>query len=49
MRFSCGRSDGGLKPYVDRGDIKIVADPFAKEWQPNEAMKHTENALTQNE
>jgi D-xylose transport system substrate-binding protein len=37
-----------LKPYVDRGDIKIVADPYAKEWQPNEAMKHTENALTQN-
>jgi D-xylose transport system substrate-binding protein len=36
-----------LKPYVDRGDIKIVADPYAKEWQPNEAMKHTENALTQ--
>lgn len=36
-----------LKPYVDRGDIKIVADPFAKEWQPNEAMKHMENALTQ--
>jgi D-xylose transport system substrate-binding protein len=37
-----------LKPYVDRGDIKIVADPYAKEWQPNEAMKLTENALTQN-
>jgi D-xylose transport system substrate-binding protein len=37
-----------LKPYVDRGDIKIVADPYAREWQPNEAMKHTENALTQN-
>jgi D-xylose transport system substrate-binding protein len=36
-----------LKPYVDRGDIKIIADPFAKEWQPNEAMKHMENALTQ--
>ncbi|MBA2734102.1 MAG: D-xylose ABC transporter substrate-binding protein, partial [Acidobacteria bacterium] len=36
-----------LKPYVDRGDIKIVADPYAKEWQPNEAMKHMENALTQ--
>lgn len=36
-----------LKPYVDRGDIKIVADPYAKEWQPSEAMKHAENALTQ--
>ena len=37
-----------LKPYVDRGDIKIVADPFAKEWQPSEARRHMENALTQN-
>jgi D-xylose transport system substrate-binding protein len=37
-----------LQPAVDRGDIKIVADPFANEWLPEEALKHTENALTQN-
>ena len=36
-----------LKPAIDRGDIKIVADQWAKEWQASEALKHTENALTQ--
>lgn len=36
-----------LQPAIDRGDIKIVADQWAKDWQPNEALKHTENALTQ--
>jgi len=35
-----------LQPYVDRGDIKIVADQWAKEWQPVEALKIMENALT---
>lgn len=35
-----------LKPFVDRGDIKIVADQWAKDWQASEALKHTENALT---
>jgi len=37
-----------LKPYVDRGDIKIVTDQWAKDWQPAEALKITENALTRN-
>jgi len=37
-----------LKPAVDRGDIKIVAEQWATNWQASEAMKHTENALTQN-
>ncbi|WP_432402461.1 D-xylose ABC transporter substrate-binding protein [Wukongibacter sp. M2B1] len=37
-----------LKPYVDKGDIKIVYDQFSKEWQPSEAQKHMENALTAN-
>lgn len=37
-----------LKPAVDRGDIKIVADQPSKEWMASEAMKNTENALTQN-
>jgi D-xylose transport system substrate-binding protein len=36
-----------LQPAVDRGDIRIVADQWAKDWQPSEALKHTENALTQ--
>ncbi|HEV2915135.1 MAG TPA: D-xylose ABC transporter substrate-binding protein [Pyrinomonadaceae bacterium] len=37
-----------LQPVIDRGDVKIVADQWAKEWQASEALKHTENALTQN-
>lgn len=37
-----------LQPYVDRNEIKIVADHWAKDWLPDEALKHTENALTQN-
>lgn len=37
-----------LKPAVDRGDIKIVADQHAKDWKPDEALKIVENALTQN-
>ena len=37
-----------LKPYVDKGDIKIVADQWAKDWQPVEALKIMENALTRN-
>lgn len=35
-----------LQPAVDRGDVKIVADQYAKEWQANEALKIVENALT---
>lgn len=38
-----------LKPAVDRGDIKIVAEQWATNWQASEALKHTENALTQNQ
>lgn len=37
-----------LQPAIDRGDIKIVADQWAKDWLAEEALKHTENALTQN-
>ena len=36
-----------LKPAVDRGEVKIVADQWAKDWLPSEALRHTENALTQ--
>jgi D-xylose transport system substrate-binding protein len=35
-----------LKPAVDRGDIKIVADPYAKEWKAEEALRITEDSLT---
>ena len=37
-----------LQPAIDRGDIKIVADQWSKDWLPSEALMHTENALTQN-
>jgi D-xylose transport system substrate-binding protein len=36
-----------LQPAIDRGDIHVVSDQWAKEWQASEALKHTENALTQ--
>lgn len=38
-----------LQPSIDRGDIKVVADQWAKDWLAEEALKHTENALTQNQ
>jgi D-xylose transport system substrate-binding protein len=37
-----------LKPLIDKGDIKIVADQWATDWQPVEALKIMENALTRN-
>ncbi len=36
-----------LQPEIDKGNIKIVADQWAREWLASEALKHTENALTQ--
>ena len=35
-----------LQPFVDKGDIKIVSDQWAKDWQAVEALKIMENALT---
>jgi D-xylose transport system substrate-binding protein len=35
-----------LKAPVASGDVKIVADPWAREWLATEALKDTENALT---
>src|SRR6266571_3308847 len=35
-----------LKPSVDKGDVKIVSDQWARDWQPIEALKIMENALT---
>lgn len=37
-----------LQPAIDRGDIKIVANQWSKDWLPSAALVHTENALTQN-
>ena len=35
-----------LQPAVDRGDVTIVADQWAREWLPVESLKIMENALT---
>jgi D-xylose transport system substrate-binding protein len=35
-----------LKPAVERGDIKIVSEQFAREWLASEALRITEDAIT---
>ncbi|HYC93366.1 MAG TPA: substrate-binding domain-containing protein [Thermoanaerobaculia bacterium] len=35
-----------LQPAVDRGDIKIISQQFAREWKAEEALRLTEDALT---
>ena len=37
-----------LKPAVDSGRIKIVAQQYAREWLASEALRITEDALTKN-
>lgn len=37
-----------LKPAIDRGDIKLVAEQHATDWKAEEALKIVENALIQN-
>lgn len=37
-----------IQPLVDKGDVKIVMEQFVKGWQPEEALKIVENALTAN-
>jgi len=37
-----------LKPAIDSGDIKIVADPFVRDWNRDVALSYVENALVQN-
>lgn len=37
-----------LKPAIDSGAIKIVADQFITDWKPELALNFAENALTQN-
>ncbi len=38
-----------LKPFVDRHEIEIVTDQYAADWQPVQALKIMENALTRND
>ncbi|GAA4710534.1 D-xylose ABC transporter substrate-binding protein [Brevibacillus fulvus] len=38
-----------LKPLIDKGDIKVVGDQWAKDWQASEALSIIENALTANQ
>jgi D-xylose transport system substrate-binding protein len=35
-----------LKPAIDRGDIKVVSDQWAKDWLASEALRVCEDALT---
>lgn len=35
-----------LKPAIDRGDVKIISEQFAREWKAEEALRITEDALT---
>jgi D-xylose transport system substrate-binding protein len=37
-----------LQPYIDRGDINVVMDQWAKNWDPKESLKYTEDGLTAN-
>jgi D-xylose transport system substrate-binding protein len=36
-----------LKPAESKGDVKIITDQYAKEWQASAALNIVENALTQ--
>jgi D-xylose transport system substrate-binding protein len=38
-----------IQPLADKGDIKVVMDQFVKDWQPSEAQKLCEQALTANQ
>jgi len=35
-----------IQPLVDKGDIRIISDQFAREWKAEEALRITEDALT---
>lgn len=37
-----------IQPLADKGDIKILYDQAIKDWQPEEALRLAENALTAN-
>ncbi len=38
--------DGAMRILEQYENVNIVANQFAKDWQPSEAQKHVENALT---
>lgn len=38
-----------LQPYADRHEINILTDQYAADWQPVEALKIMENALTRHD
>ncbi len=38
-----------LQPLIDKGDIELVGEQWCEAWSPEEALKHTENALTANQ
>ncbi len=35
-----------LQPAIDRGDIKVISNQFAREWLASEALRITEDAMT---
>ena len=37
-----------IQSKIDSGDYKVVLEQECKDWQPSEALKHAENALTAN-
>ncbi len=45
MMFRSGQMKA-LKSSIDQGDIKIVANEWARDWLASEALKHAENSLT---
>ena len=40
-----GAQMGVLQPYIDRGDIKVLADAYTKDWLPSEAYLFTLKAI----
>src|SRR5260370_3765203 len=34
-----------LQPYIDRGDIKVIADAYTRDWLPSEAYLFTLKAI----
>jgi D-xylose transport system substrate-binding protein len=38
-----------LKPYIDKGDIKLIGDQWVTDWNPNEAQAIITKVLAQND
>ena len=43
--FKAGQ-DNVLKPYIERGDIKVVHEDWAEDWKPENAKRITQAAIT---